>query len=173
MEKEQLDNYFRNVWKPNTDQYRLSGWAIVDKIYPPETVLDVGCGYNQFKQYFGDRLTGIDPYNSNADSMVSIEQFDSTQKWDVALCLGSINFGDRTVIRDQTEKVVSLLKSGGRIYWRQNPGRKDHKNKECEVIDFFKWSFMENLTLAEELECDVIHLEMDNGNRMYSEWIKR
>ena len=169
----ELDNYFRNVWRPNTSQYLLSGWSLIDKVSKDESVLDVGCGYNQFKQYFDDRLYGIDPFNSNADEMVSIEDFKSSAQWDVAFCLGSINFGDRNTIRKQTEKVVSLLKSGGRIYWRQNPGRKDHKNKECEVIDFFKWSFMENLTLAEEVGCDVVHIQMDNGNRIYSEWIKK
>ena len=47
-----------------------------------------------------------------------------------------MNFGNEDVILQQIEKVSSLLKPNGRIYWRQNPGQKDHGNEECKSIDF-------------------------------------
>ena len=50
------------------------------------TVLDVGCGYNEFKGKI-DNLIGIDPYNVLADHEVGTLEYRTDQKFDVILCL--------------------------------------------------------------------------------------
>ena len=71
-----MKRFFGEIWKPNTDEHTYSGWSIVDRINErnPKNVLDFGCGYNQFKPRIKN-LTGIDPFNENADYMVDILDF--------------------------------------------------------------------------------------------------
>ena len=171
MKNETLENYFRNVWKPNTSKYTYSGWDVCNKIPKNHKILDVGCGYNEFKNIFNENLIGIDPYNSNADIEVSIEDFHTDEMFDSIICFGSINFGDENTIMKQINKVTSLCKSGGTIYWRQNPGKKDHANIECQQIDFFEWSFEKNIEYSKLFGYNILILALDE-NRIYSEWQK-
>ena len=174
VQKKTLDNYFENSWKPNYDKFEYSGWALLDKINKDQTILDIGCGYNLFKEHYGNKLYGIDPANDLADERVSIEEFNSVgNQWDVVLCLGSLNFGDETIVKPQVEKTVSLCKKGGTIYWRQNPGLSDHPWVGVEEVVFFPWNIELNYKWAEEFNCDVAVCKMDTGNRIYAEWIKR
>lgn len=164
--------YFEHIWKPNMDQYEYSGWKILDKIGGTSNVLDIGCGYNLFKPHLGDRLTGIDPYNDHSDIRISIEDYISETPFDVILCLGSINFGPEEIILNQISKISKLCKVGTTIYWRQNPGLKDHKNPECQDIDFFEWSFEKNIRYADMFGFRIEMLTWDSGRRIYSEWKK-
>lgn len=60
--------FFGEIWKPRTDDYTYTGWALVDEInkHKPRSVLDVGCGYHPFKGRI-QNIIGIDPYNNCAD----------------------------------------------------------------------------------------------------------
>jgi SAM-dependent methyltransferase len=165
-----LATYFGEIWKSNLDQYTYSGWNLITKVNPNEKVLDVGCGFNEFKKHIPN-LVGIDPYNKCADIMVSIEDFECVEKFDVIFCLGAINFGSQDLIRKQIQKMVSCLKDGGKIYWRQNPGYKDHQNRECLNIDFYNWTLMNNYDFAFENNCRVDFYDED-CNRIYAEWTK-
>ena len=169
-----LEEYFSGVWKQAPDsKYKLTGMDLLNKIHPGETVLDVGCGYNQFKSHFGERLLGIDPYNDCADLKVAIEDLDwLDEEFDVGLALGSINFGNELRIRIQVTNFVDQIKPGGRIYWRQNPGIADHPFEGVKDIDFFHWTFAKNIQMADDNGCEVVHLEWDTGNRIYAEWRK-
>lgn len=169
--KTDINNYFKNIWKPNIDNHIHSGWKLLKYIDIREDVLDVGCGYNLFKKYLPN-LYGIDPANDNADEVVSIENYITNKKYDVILCLGSINFGQQSTIELQIEKVIKLLRPGGRIYWRQNPGKKDHKWKECLGIDFFPWTIKKNYELANKYDCKVRVCKWDRA-RIYAEWNKK
>jgi len=173
MNKETVIHYFSNNWKPNYDQFKYSGWALLDKIKEHETILDVGCGYNLFKPHWGDRLYGIDPAIDKADEIVGIIEFETDQQWDVALALGSLNFGTTEDVEPQVEKTVSLVKPGGRIYWRQNPGIGDHPWKGVEEIEFFPWTIELNHEWAEKYGCEIIECKWDLSNRIYSEWRKK
>lgn len=164
-----LHNYFANEWKPDYNKFIYSGWKLLEKIKDNETILDVGCGYNLFKPHLGDRLYGIDPANDNADEVVDIENFKSNKKWDVLLCLGSINFGDYETIDKQIEKLVTFLADDGRIYWRQNPGLGDHPWKGVKDITFFPWTFDLNYVFAKKYGCQVLDCKWDN-TRIYSVW---
>lgn len=172
MAERRVIEYFRDSWKPDYTKFELSGWNLINKIKETETILDIGCGYNLFKPIFEHRLYGIDPANEEADEVVSIEEFESDYQWDVLFILGSLNFGGRQEVLNQVYTSVQYLKPGGRIYWRQNPGIGDHPWKGVDEITFFPWNFAENITIANEVGCDVVDLRWDTGSRIYSEWRK-
>jgi hypothetical protein len=170
---EYINNYFRNHWKPSLSVYGASAYKkIAEKINNDEYLLDVGCGENPFKSLVKNAY-GIDPANDAADLQVSIEDFVPQRKYDVITCLGSINFGDETIIANQISKVVSCLKDQGRIYWRLNPGRTDHKSELCKKIPFFPWTFEKLQTFADLHGFKQINETVDQGEnvvRLYAEW---
>ena len=171
MKQQDLNNYFSTIWQSDLDKYTYSGWALVNKVMPYETVLDVGCGFNEFRVRLPN-LIGIDPANDGADVKVSIEEYKSTNKFDVAFCLGSINFGSEEIILDQINCVIDCLKPKSRIYWRCNPGLKDHNNKECNNIDFYPWAIAKHAEFAEKFGFRVNVARWDTHDRIYAEWVK-
>ena len=175
MNQDELNEYFSTKWHSVIDQYTHSGWAIVDKIQSNELVLDVGCGTNLFKSRILN-LVGVDPAFDSADIKVPIEHFAADtanhSRFDVALCLGSINFGDEIKIRNQIACVISCLKPTARIYWRCNPGLADHDNKECKNIDFFPWTTQLLIDYAREFGFMCPLVTGDANDRIYAEWIR-
>jgi len=169
MNQTQLNKYFSSVWKSNLNQYKYSGWALVDKIKPKEQVVDVGCGFNEFKTHIPN-LIGIDPANDSADYKVRIEDFDMPDHFDVALCLGSINFGGEANIISQINCVVRCLKPKAKIYWRCNPGLHDHGNEACKDIDFYPWTIEKHAELADLFGFRLAVARWDTANRIYAEW---
>jgi hypothetical protein len=171
MEQNRLNQYFSTTWKSNLDQYKYSGWALIDKIHPGESVIDVGCGYNEFRGRIPN-IIGVDPANAQADYRVSIEDFHSGEQFDVAFCLGSINFGDEDTVVNQIYHVVRLLKPRARIYWRCNPGRADHDNEECKEINFYPWTMAKQVKHSAEFGFRLITCCWDTNNRLYAEWVR-
>ena len=169
MNQNELNIYFSNKWISNLDQYQYSGWDLVNKIKEDECVLDIGCGSNPFKGKIKN-LIGIDPAFDESDYKISLEEFKTDQKFDIAFCLGSINFGSEEKIISQINIVVNLLNSTSRIYWRCNPGRKDHGNKECKDIDFFPWSFELHKKFSSYFGFQCVDLKWDSNDRIYAEW---
>ncbi len=167
-----LNEYFANKWTSSLDDYIYSGKAIVNKIHKDCRVLDVGCGSNHFKEHFPN-LVGIDPASAAADVLTTIEDYETDIKFDVALCLGSINFGGRDVVARQIAKVVSLLNDKSRVYWRLNPGWADHDHEDCNQIQFFPWSFETLYEFACQHGFHQVNAHWDtNGKhrRLYVEW---
>lgn len=171
MNQEQLNEYFAHKWKSNLSQYFYCGWNLIDNICDDEWVLDVGCGPNPFKGKIKN-LIGIDPAYDEADYKVTIEEFKTEQKFDVAFCLGSLNFGSHNKIISEISCVVNLLKPDARIYWRSNPGRKDHQHKECEQIDFFPWTFEHHKEFSKQFGFECVDLRWDSNHRIYAEWCR-
>jgi hypothetical protein len=171
MNQYELNNYFSTKWKSNIDQYTYTGWNLIDKIEDSEWVLDVGCGENPFKGKIKN-LVGIDPAFEESDFKVSLEEFKTDQKFDVAFCLGSINFGDEEQIIYQISILTKLLNAKSRIYWRCNPGFADHGNIECNSIDFFPWSFEIHQELSKKFGFICKDLKYDSNNRIYAEWVR-
>ena len=135
-----LNAYFSKIWQPDMKKWKYSGLKLIDEVNDlnPRSVLDVGCGYNEFKGKIRN-LTGIDPYNDRADYKTSIMDFRSNEKFDVILCLGSVNFGSQDKITAEIAKTVHLLEEGGTIFFRVNPGV-SHTQPESRLIDFFAWN---------------------------------
>ena len=168
MKQQDLNNYFSTTWQSSIDQYQYSGWSLVGKIRANEYVLDVGCGFNEFKSRISN-LTGLDPANDCADVKLPIEEYSPPNKFDVALCLGSINFGNKLTIMNQIACVINCLKPTARIYWRCNPGLADHGNEACKDIDFYPWSINEHVKLSELFGFRLTVCCWDTG-RIYAEW---
>ena len=162
-----LSNYFSTVWQPKTKKYKYSGLGIVDEIkaLTPEHVLDLGCGYNEFKGKINN-LIGVDAYNNRADINCHILDYNPTTKFDAVICLGSINFGTVDKIYNELKKAVSLTKTGGFLFFRANPGRQ-HDAPESQWIDFFDWNPSFILNVSNQLNCEVVALTEDGGNRLY------
>jgi len=169
MNQQYLNNYFGTHWRGHLNLYQYSGLGLVEKIKPDEWVLDIGCGINSFKPLIAN-LIGIDPAFGQADYQTTIEDFKTEQRFDVAFCLGSINFGGADIIQNQIQCVVNLLKPSARIYWRVNPGRRDHGNKECQAIDFFPWTPQLLKQYAEEFGFSLVDIKQDLNIRLYGEW---
>jgi hypothetical protein len=132
--------FFAEIWKPRTDQYDYSGWALSETInkQDPKNVLDVGCGYHPFKGRIPN-LTGIDPYNNCADYMVDILDYKvKTESHDHIIALGSINFNSKEDIEQRFGHCVNLLAPGGKFYLRANPGI---PHKAGPYVDIFPWTF--------------------------------
>jgi len=175
--EEVLSNYFAKVWQPETKKYKYSGLAIIDQVNAlnPKAVLDVGCGYNEFKGKI-QNLTGIDPFNTRADIMLHTLEYETDIEYDVTICLGSINFGSADKIVNEIKKVVGLTKKGGLIIFRANPGIQ-HQDKHAEWIDFFEWDQAFIMNVAHTFNCEVLQLRIDepadknqtfkNGERFY------
>ena len=161
-----LKNYFSKVWQPRTKKYKYSGLTIVDEVNAlnPRSVLDLGCGYNEFKGKISN-LTGVDPYNTKADVQSSILDYRSQELFDVIICLGSINFGTVDKVYNELEHAVNLTAPGGLLYFRANPG-KQHEAPEAKWIDFFNWTPEFIINLARELNLILVTIKKD-ANRLY------
>ncbi len=162
-----LNAYFSKIWQPDMKKWKYSGLKLVDEVNAlnPRSVLDVGCGYNEFKGKI-QNLTGIDPYNDRADHKISIMNFQPNQRFDVILCLGSINFGSRDKITAEIAKTVLLLEDGGTIFFRVNPGV-NHDSPEARWIEFFAWNVPFIIELAERFNLKVLDIRDDANQRKY------
>ena len=171
-----LERYFSQVWQPETKKYKYSGLTIIDQVNAlnPERVLDLGCGYNEFKGKI-QNLTGVDPYNPRADINEHTLDYMPAVEYDVVICLGSINFGSADKIFKEVQRAVELTRTGGLIIFRANPGIQ-HSARESQWIDFFEWDTSFILNTAAALGCRVNELHYDtaqdnsklkNGGRFY------
>ena len=119
------------------DGYKHSGYALVDYVnnQKPSSVLDIGCGYNRFKNKINN-LIGIDPYNDCADIKVSIEDY-NTVPFEIVMCLGSINFGDEKTIDKQIGKIHTMFRR--EAIFRVNPGIPHDWNDYGDIV-WYPWT---------------------------------
>jgi SAM-dependent methyltransferase len=162
-----LHNYFSKYWNNDMKKWKYSGLALVDEVndLKPRAVLDVGCGYNEFKGKINN-LIGIDPYNDRADFEVSTMDYKTDQKFDVILCLGSVNFGSRDKIIAEVGRCVNLLADSGTMFFRVNPGIQ-HDKPEAQWIEFFAWNVPFIIELAELFNLQVMDIRDDTNSRKY------
>ena len=162
-----LDRYFSKYWENDIKKWKYSGLALVDEVNSlrPRAVLDVGCGYNEFKGKI-DNLIGIDPYNDKADIQVSTLEYRTTQKFDVMLCLGSVNCGSRDKRISEVGRCVDLLEDGGTMFFRVNPGVQ-HNKPEAKWIEFFAWNVPFIIELSEIFNLKVLDIRDDSNQRKY------
>ena len=162
-----LHKYFSKYWQNDMKKWKYSGLALIDEVnsLKPRAVLDVGCGYNEFKGKI-DNLIGIDPYNKNADLQVSAIDYKTDEKFDVILCLGSVNFGNRDKIITEIKKCVELLADGGTMFFRVNPGVQ-HDKPEAKWIEFFAWNVPFIIELSNMFNLDILDIRDDTNQRKY------
>lgn len=159
------DRFFREMWKPRTDDYKHSGWQIVELVNSmnPEAVLDVGCGYHPFKGRI-QNLIGIDPYNDCAEFQVDILDYKVSAKYDAILALGSINFNSKDEIEKRFIACVNLLKQNGKLIMRANPG---NPHRTGPYVDIFPWSFEIVNEFAEKFNLKLEEFKKDANDRLY------
>lgn len=164
------DRFFREIWKPHTDDYKFSGWQIVELVNSmnPEAVLDVGCGYHPFKGRIKN-IVGIDPYNDCADYQVDILDYKVNTKYDAVIALGSINFNSQDEIEQRFLACVNLLKKEGKLIMRANPGI---PHKTGPWVDIFPWSFEIVNQFAEKFNLKLDEFKKDSGDRLYFVYTK-
>lgn len=166
--------YFANEWHGRTENYLYSGPALINKVNDDEWVLDVGCGRNPYKGKIKN-VVGVDPAFDEADHKCGIMDYEPDRLFDVAFCLGSVNFGTKADVDQWIAKVVSCLKPTGRIYWRCNPGVHDHGRESFEKIKVFPWTWEDQREMAAKYGFVIKNAAMDtNGKaghvRLYAEW---
>ena len=105
-------------------QFLHSGYAIADEVrrLEPRFTIDVGCGHNEFKSLIGN-LIGIDIANDAADLVCDFADAPvAASSIDCILALGSINFGDESLIGRQLRTLCGWLTDSGVMFMRANPG---------------------------------------------------
>ena len=162
-----LHKYFSKYWENDIKKWKYSGLALIDEVNSlrPRAVLDVGCGYNEFKGKINN-LIGIDPYNDKADHEVGTLEYRTDQKFDVIMCLGSINFGSRDKILSEIGRCVDLLEDGGTMFFRVNPGVQ-HNKPEAKWIEFFAWNVPFIIELSEMFNLKILDIRDDSNQRKY------
>lgn len=139
-----LDVYYYRYWKEHTWSYQRSGMNLSLEVNQlrGESVLDVGCGDNPFKNKIYE-LYSIDAFNSHADEVITLAQYQAEnpdKQFDVVLALDSINCGRKPDIVHQFEALDKLTKTGGHQFWRVNPNRPDSGGFPLlDLIDFYEW----------------------------------
>jgi hypothetical protein len=113
---------------------------------------------------------GIDIVNPKADVVVDLEHYKSKDKFDVALCLGSIQYGDDDDMTRQIGKVANILKPTSRIYWRSNTGVRDHKNEMVKIVPYYPWTKQKHEQYAKQFGFKVDFIADDSHGRIYAEW---
>ncbi len=162
-----LNKYFSKYWQNDMKKWKYSGLALIDEVnnLRPRAVLDVGCGYNEFKGRI-QNIIGIDPYNTNADFEVGTLDYKTKQKFDVILCLGSVNFGSRDKIISEVARCVKLLADDGTMFFRVNPGIQ-HDKPEAKWIEFFAWNVPFIIELSEKFSLKILDIRDDTNSRKY------
>ena len=153
-----MESYFNGIWKDTNYQYlEHSGYSLVDYVNnkKPSSVLDVGCGYNRLKGKINN-LIGIDPFNDAADIKISIEDYKSAP-YDMALCLGSINFGDEKTIDNQIDKLHTLWRR--EVIFRVNPGI---PHKGVEGITWYQWTQDKIFSIAKNYNYIVLQFSLSS-----------
>ena len=173
-----INDFFKNNFLKEVNEVKhrfydpddCTGINLLKKINYGEKIIDIGCGFNLFKSEY-PYVVGIDPVTDEADFKVSLQDFVSDTKFDVAFCLGSLQFGNLNDVKQQIAKVVNLLTPTGRIYWRTKA-----------ELDFQKNSYMacaitveDHYTLAPEfnfkiVEAKVYQMPGTYLSRVYAEW---
>ena len=176
-----LEKYFSEHWQSRTKKYKYSGLKLIDEVnnLKPKAVLDVGCGFNEFKGKIHN-LTGIDPYNSKADIRVTITDYAPSveglpltedKKFDVIICLGSINFGSTDKIFRELENIMRISAPAAKMYFRVNPGLQ-HDKPEAKWITFYPWDSTFIINCADHFKVDLLELRDDSNGRLYFVWAK-
>jgi hypothetical protein len=138
-----LDMYYARYWKEDVWSYERSGHNLALEVNQlrGNSVLDVGCGNNLFKDHIY-YLHGIDVFNEKADQTISLAQFQSENpkvQYDVILALDSVNTGKKADILYSFDQLDKLTKPGGHQFWRVNTAPPTSEFPLLGLVEFFEW----------------------------------
>jgi cyclopropane fatty-acyl-phospholipid synthase-like methyltransferase len=160
------------LWNTDLSCYPISGINLVEdiKLHPKDKILDVGCGYNEFKSYF-PQIEGVDLANENADWVGDILDYSaSNNSYDIILALGSINFISKQLVYEQMSWISSKLKPNGVIYMRVNPSF----SPSSQIKDqFYSWTLEDIYQVALDNNLSIVDDSIKIEHRIPSEYIRK
>ena len=143
---------------------------VIELVKKSYGILDVGCGDNLFKKHLQvGYFVGLDPYNSKADAIIDILDFDYPVKFDLIICYGSINFYDIKWIDDRMKKVFSLLSKGGTICMKVNPNKPFGNGVTLDWFD--KWTMPLIEHYAEINNCSIKNIREGDRGRIKFDYV--
>lgn len=126
---------------------------VVSTVKKAYSIIDVGCGFNQYKQFNPNKLIGIDIANPKADWIGDILEYKTNQRFKLAICYGCLHFYSYEWIKERFEKVLALTLPNGIIMMKVNPGM----GSKYTLPFFNKWTW----PLVEDF-AQVYNLKIDN-----------
>lgn len=159
-----IDDYFTNHYVSDDEDTH-----VIDLVKEAKYVLDVGCGDNLFKKY--GKVLGLDPYNSKADVMMDILDFEPVIKYPLIICFGSINFYDAKWVDDRMKKVATLLEPKGRICFKVNPNKAFGNGVRLDWFD--RWTVPLIQHYAEIFNYEVECLRKSAHGRIKFDYVAR
>ena len=109
--------------KPITNKWNIRGQNLVSRLCkmqnenPNLSILDMGCGVNEYKKYLKN-VTGVDPYRNEADIISKQSCFDSkNQLWDIIICFGPQNWYTYDEQYRNFQKLKECLAPNGLLFW--------------------------------------------------------
>jgi hypothetical protein len=146
------------------EYYTHSGINLIDEVnnLDPDLVIDVGCGHNRFKGHIKN-LIGFDqsPFPF-VDMVCDIQDANFRPNCaDVVIALGSVQFGNKELVKSQMKKIVSWVKPGGYIIMRTMKdwyGDYDYPHSNAHYI----WSYEDVSEISNENNLEIfkeIHVE--------------
>jgi hypothetical protein len=145
-------------WKVGKETWLTTrGQKIVDDINAMDTdlVIDAGCGRNVFKGKIKN-LVGFDIVDfPNVDFVSSIQDAEfENESADVVLALGSVQFGNKTDVYEDVAKLVSWVKPGGMLIFRNRTDSNsipDHaKNRQRFKDNIIYWWTKDDVNFLSE-----------------------
>lgn len=164
-------NNDQQYWNTDLNCYHISGLAILPDIIKlqPKKILDLGCGYNEFKKYI-PHLIGIDFANHYADIVDDFLNYDcENDSVDVILALGSVNFVSRDLVERQIEWMSQKLKVGGTIFIRVNPAEAPDDSIGQQ---FYVWSLKDIYEFSIKYNLEIENNNIKLEDRIPSEYIR-
>jgi CDGSH-type Zn-finger protein len=160
-----IDEYFANEYEKTEDDPH-----VVELVKKADSVLDIGCGHNQYKQYCDGYFWGIDPYNKKADEQVSLFDFTSHHNYDLIICFGVLHFYDIKWVDTGLKRVVNLLGDSGRIAMKVNPGV---PNDDGSILNWFdRWTIHLINHYAEIYDLKVENYRVGTRGRIKWDYVK-
>jgi hypothetical protein len=160
---EQLHQFYGPEWNTrdtDLDQYEYSGYNLGEVVRAGERVLHVNCGNNPFRGMIPN-FQGIDPVDTNADLVTTLEEYVATHKtsrYNVAFCLDAFT-GTEEYIRSQIALLMQKMhKRDIRIYWRTT------------TVGAYPWTFEMHNRLAEQFDYHVLEAVHDANDTIFAEW---
>ena len=160
-----IEEYFKTTWKITEIDS-----DVVKEVCIAKNTLDVGCGYNQYKEYAVNSFWGIDLACDQADEIVDIINFKTDNSYDLIICYGSLNFYSIQWIEDRLRKIVSLLNLQGKIMMKVNPG--------CPHVDgtilpwYDKWTIPLAKHYAEVFDLKIANIRKAKNGRFKFDYIR-
>ena len=103
--------------------------------------------------------------------MCDILDYKTNLKFDLIICFGSIHFYDIKWIDDRMQKVFSLLKPGGTICMKVNPGEPLENGKKLAWFD--RWTVFLAEHYAELYNMKIEHLREDSRKRIKWDYVTK